>query len=231
MGDQPLYQVTASVVDATGAMRDQKTFNIGLRTIDIDRTHLKEGSRFCIRVNGRTFSAAAPISARTMSIFARITDAKYEKLVAEAKNANMTMFRINGVSIFEAPAFYDACDRAGILIFHDFPFTCSTYPDDDAGFREAVRAETESAVRLLRHHPSIALWSGSNECIMGPGRLVERRPEQAADLGRVKALQPGPAGCLPAHRPAAAVLARQPVRRRRPEARLFGRLPLVVAPT
>ncbi len=100
-------------------------------------------------------------------IFARITDAKYEKLVSEAKNAHMTMFRINGVSIFEAPAFYDACDRAGILIFHDLPFACSTYPDDDAGFREAVRAETEAAVRLLRHHPSIALWSGSNECVIG----------------------------------------------------------------
>ncbi|MFZ1932308.1 MAG: sugar-binding domain-containing protein [Thermoguttaceae bacterium] len=167
MGDQPLYRVTATVADAAGAIHDTKQFNIGLRTIDIDRTHLKEGSRFCIRVNGRdVFCRGANLGPHDV-IFARISDAKYEKLVSEAKNAHMTMFRINGVSIFEAPAFYDACDRAGILVFHDFPFTCSTYPDDDAGFRNVVRAETETAVRMLRHHPSIALWSGSNECILG----------------------------------------------------------------
>ena len=167
MGEQPLYQVTATVLDASGAVCDRRQFNIGLRTIDIDRKHLKEGSRFCVRVNGRdVFCRGANLGPHDV-IFARISDAKYEKLVSEAKNANMTMFRINGVSIFEAPAFYDACDRAGILIFHDFPFTCTTYPDEDAGFREAVRVETETAIRLLRHHPSIAIWSGSNECILG----------------------------------------------------------------
>jgi beta-mannosidase len=167
MGDQPLYQVSAAVVDASGIVRDERQFNIGLRTIDIDRRRLKEGSRFCVRVNGRdVFCRGANLGPHDV-ILARVSDAKYERLVAEAKNANMTMFRINGVSVFEGPAFYDACDRAGILVYHDFPFTCTTYPDDDPRFREAVRVETEAALRLLRHHPSIALWSGSNECLMG----------------------------------------------------------------
>ena len=76
----------------------------------------------------------------------------------------MTMIRINGCSIFEGPAFYDACDRAGILVWHDFPLTCTTYPDDDEAFCAAVRSETETAIRMLRHHPSIALWCGNNEC-------------------------------------------------------------------
>jgi len=167
MGEQPLYEVTASVAEASGTVQDSKQFRIGLRTLDIDRKHLQEGSRFCIRVNGEeVFCRGANLGPHDV-IFARMTEAKHRALVAEAKNANMTMFRINGVSIFEDPAFYDACDRAGILVFHDFPFTCSTYPDDDAGFRQLVREETETAVRLLRHHPCIALWSGSNECILG----------------------------------------------------------------
>ena len=39
-----------------------------------------------------------------------------------------------------------------------------TYPDFDAGFRAQVAAEADAVVRLLRHHPSIALWCGCNEC-------------------------------------------------------------------
>ena len=46
-----------------------------------------------------------------------------------ARHANMNMLRINGCSIYEAPAFYDACDRMGMLIWHDFMLTCTTYPD------------------------------------------------------------------------------------------------------
>ena len=164
MGDQPLYRVSAKVVDAKGAVCDTRSFKIGLRTLEIDRTHLAEGSRFCVKVNGRdVFCRGGNLGPHDI-ILARLSDAKYEKIVSEAQNAHMTMFRINGVSIFEGQAFYDACDRAGILIIHDFPFTCATYPDFDAHFREVVRDETDAAVRSLRHHPSIVLWCGNNEC-------------------------------------------------------------------
>ena len=48
---------------------------------------------------------------------ARVDAARYQKFVAEAKNAHVTMFRVNGVGLYEADAFYDACDRAGILVW------------------------------------------------------------------------------------------------------------------
>lgn len=167
MGDQPLYQITARVLNREGATCDERGFHIGLRTVEIDREHLADGSRFCVRVNGQeVFCRGGNLGPHDI-IPARIPDSKYEALVSEARNAHMTMFRINGVSDFEPPAFYDACDRAGILIFHDFPFSCATYPDQDERFRQVVRDETEAAVRMLRHHPSIAVWSGGNECIWG----------------------------------------------------------------
>jgi beta-mannosidase len=167
MGEQPLYEVTATVMDSKGTVCDRKKLHIGLRTIEIDRTHLAEGSRFCVRVNGRDVFCRGGNLGPQDAILARVTDAKYQTLVAEAKNANFTMFRVNGVAEFEGEAFYDACDRAGILVWQDFPFSCTTYPDYDPAFREAVRVETEAAVRQLRHHPSLALWCGSNECIWG----------------------------------------------------------------
>lgn len=167
MGAQPLYTVTARVADVAGAVCDERRFRIGLRTIDIDRSRLKEGSRFCVRVNGQeVFCRGGNIGPHDI-IPARITDAKVEALVAEAKQANMNMIRINGCSIFESPAFYDACDRMGILVWHDFMLTCTTYPEYDAAFTAAIRAETETIVKLLRHHASIALWCGNNECTWG----------------------------------------------------------------
>ncbi|MEI8374971.1 MAG: sugar-binding domain-containing protein [Planctomycetota bacterium] len=164
MGDQPLYRVVARVTDGGGAVCDRREFFIGLRTIDIDRSRLPEGSRFCFRVNGQeVFGRGGNIGPQD-PILARTSDAKYAQLVAEAKRANMNMIRINGCSIYEQPAFYDACDRAGILIWHDFTFTCSRYPEKDPQFAAAVRSEIESILRRLRSHPSIALWCGNNEC-------------------------------------------------------------------
>ena len=86
----------------------------------------------------------------------------------------MNMFRLNGVAEFEAPAFYEACDRAGILIWHDFMFACSDYPEDNEPFMDSVRNEIETVIPMLRSHPSIALWSGNNECF-GSGHVLSRR--------------------------------------------------------
>jgi beta-mannosidase len=163
MGDQPLYHVTAKVTGTSGALQDQRQFSIGLRTIQIDRAPLPAGSRFLIKINGQEmFCRGANIGPHD-PILARITDEKYMRLVEDARDAHMNMIRINGCSIFEAPAFYDACDRAGILIWHDFPLTDISYPDEDRDFVMAVRDEIETALPLLRHHPSIALWCGNNE--------------------------------------------------------------------
>jgi beta-mannosidase len=162
-GEQPLYKINASVLDPTGKICDYREFSIGLRTIALDRSRLIEGSRFCFRVNGEVVFCRGVNIGPHDAILARISDAKYEALVAEAKNAHLNMIRINGCSIFEPAVFYEACDRAGIMVWHDLLLTDITYPDDDNAFCEAVRDEVTSAIRLLRHHPSIVLWCGNNE--------------------------------------------------------------------
>ena len=57
----------------------------------------------------------------------------------------------------------NACDEAGILLWHDFMFACSIYPDNEDWFQEEVRREAEYQTRRLRNHPCMALWCGSNE--------------------------------------------------------------------
>jgi len=185
MGDQPLYRITARVSDTGGAVCDARQLMIGLRTVELDRSRLAEGSRFCFRVNGQEVFCRGGNVGPHDAILARVTDAKCEALVEEARNANLNMLRINGCSIFESPAFYAACDRAGIMVWQDFMFTCATYPDDDAAFCATVRAETESAIRLLRHHPSLVLWCGNNEC--AEGLYIRNRGKTGPqDVGGVK---------------------------------------------
>ncbi|NQT18340.1 MAG: hypothetical protein HQ592_01455 [Planctomycetes bacterium] len=176
-GGQPLYKVVARVLHGRTEC-DRREFCIGLRTVEIDRSRLPGGSRFCIKVNGRDIFCKGANWGPADAILPRVSRQKYEQLVADAQDANFNMFRINGVGTIEPPAFFDACDRAGILVWQDFNFACTSYPDDDPEFRD----EADSIVRSLRHHPSIALWCGCNENIW---QFPDRRtsPNEPADTG------------------------------------------------
>jgi beta-mannosidase len=79
----------------------------------------------------------------------------------------MNMLRLWGGGIWEREEFYEACDARGICVWHDFMFSCSSYPAFDEAFLANVRTETEQNVRRLRHHASIALWCGNNELEQG----------------------------------------------------------------
>lgn len=45
-------------------------------------------------------------------------------------------------------------------------FACALYPGDDE-FLANVAAETRDNVKRLRNHPSIAMWNGNNEVLIG----------------------------------------------------------------
>jgi beta-mannosidase len=164
LGEQPLYLVEATL-STDRILSDRRTFHFGLRTVRVDQTPRKVGRRFCVQVNGQDVFCKGGNWVPADAILARVDQAKYETLVAEAKAAHYTMLRVWGGGIYEDEAFYNACDRAGILIWQDFMFACTDYPCHDAAFRSQVRDEAESAVLRLRHHPCIALWCGNNENI------------------------------------------------------------------
>ena len=162
MGDQPLYRLAVDLA-ANGRDCDSWSRAIGLRTIGIDRSPLPEGHRFAIQVNGRDVFCRGGNWIPADAILARVTPEKLDRLIAEAAEANFTMLRVWGGGIYEDDAFYDACDRRGILVWQDFLFACAPYPDDTVAFQDKIRHEVEAAIRRLRHHPSIALWCANNE--------------------------------------------------------------------
>jgi beta-mannosidase len=75
----------------------------------------------------------------------------------------INMLRVWGGGLYESDEFYDLCDELGILIWQDFMFACSYYPDTPE-WQEKIRHEAEHQVKRLRRHPCIALWCGNNEC-------------------------------------------------------------------
>ncbi len=167
MGDQPLYHVAIRILSDKKEC-DRREMDVGLRTVELERSAIPTGgTRFCIRVNGQDVFCKGGNWIPADAIIARVDKKKYKALIAEAKNANINMLRVWGGGVYEDPEFYNACDRAGILVWQDFMFACAEYPDNDAGFRSTVRAEAEAVVKLLRHHPCIVLWCGNNENVWG----------------------------------------------------------------
>ena len=143
--------------------------NIGLRKIelvnepDCDPVSGKEARSFTFRVNGRDVFCKGCNWIPCDAMADRQTESRYHDLLSSAAAANMNMVRVWGGGQFEKECFYDMCDEYGLLVWQDLMFACGTYPTDKA-FLANVREELVHQIKRLKDHPSIALWSGDNEC-------------------------------------------------------------------
>jgi hypothetical protein len=91
----------------------------------------------------------------------RCSDERYDLLVRLHKDMNLNMIR-NWVGQTSDDAFYDACDRHGIMIFDDFWLANPVdgpHPADEQMF---IHNATDK-VKRFRNHASLALWAGRNE--------------------------------------------------------------------
>lgn len=163
MGGQPLYSVDVNAL-VNGHAILYPSFHFGIRTVEMDMSKLDIGERlFAFKINGiKTFCKGANWIPAD-SIYSRVTDQKYETLILEAKNANFNMLRIWGGGLYERDIFYESCDKNGIMLWHDFMFACSEYPDDQEWFYNEVGKELDYQTRKLSNHSSIVLWCGNNE--------------------------------------------------------------------
>ncbi len=164
LGDPSLYNLRVELI-ADGGIVDVHEEKVGIRTIELDQSPDPEENAmlFAFRLNGVRIFAKGANWAPADSFIGAINEARYRTLLELSREANMNMLRVNGVGLYEKPAFYRLCDELGILIWQDFMFACAFYPDHDPEFRAAVTREAEEIVRRLRNHPCIALWCGNNE--------------------------------------------------------------------
>jgi beta-mannosidase len=166
LGEQHLTSVCVQLIE-DGQVVDAWERAIGLRDLKLVQEADQWGESFAFAVNGLRIFAKGANWIPDDILPSRVTAERYADRVGSAAAAGMNMLRVWGGGIYEADAFYDACDHFGILVWQDFMYACATYPTFLPEFMDNCRAEAEDNIRRLRHHPCIALWCGNNELEQG----------------------------------------------------------------
>jgi hypothetical protein len=155
-GDPSLYPVELQFETADGHASDTKRFQTGVRQF----TYSEEGGALRIFINGRRFVARGGNWGFSEDLL-RYRAREYDAAVRYHRDMNFTMIR-NWVGQTGDDAFYEACDRYGIVVWQEFwlanPWD-GPDPDDPAMFLRNVR----DTVLRIRNHPSIGLYCGRNE--------------------------------------------------------------------
>ncbi len=155
-GNQPLYPVVVTTP------HDRVEQHLGFRELRVETAPDDRGRPLTFVVNDVPIYAKGANWIPADALPGRITPSRVRALLEDARAANMNMIRVWGGGQYEIPAFYDACDELGILVWQDFMFSCSLYPATE-WFLNSVRGEVEHQVLRLKSHPSLALWCGNNE--------------------------------------------------------------------
>jgi beta-mannosidase len=161
-GEPYLYRIRAELVE-DGETVDEVKRQIGVRTVELVKKDPNGKHTFYFKVNGRKTLVHGENHIPLDYIKCYAAGEEYERVFKLLKNQNVNLIRIWGGGVTEKDSFYDRCDEAGILIWHDMFLHSNTYPDYDPEFVENFMAEAEGIIRTMRPHPCLAIICGGNE--------------------------------------------------------------------
>ena len=161
-GEQHLYLDTLRFYDANGKLLLEHPYSFGIRKVELLQEKDEWGTSFVFQINGRkVFAKGANVIPPGMFAGSAL-DSAYVALVQQMQAANFNMVRIWGGGMYAPDAFMEACDRAGIMVWHDFMFACAMYPGDKP-FIDNVTKEIKQQIPRLAAHPSLVYFNGNNE--------------------------------------------------------------------
>lgn len=167
MGKQSLYNVEITVDVESFGESDSWSHHFGFRKIE---SHIDSAT------GGRLFKVNdQPIFIRggnwiLSDGLLRLSKRRYKTDIRFHAEMNFNMIRCWGGGLAERPEFYHYCDIHGLLVWQEFwitgdcdgrgvPVSNPDGPLDHDLFLLCAR----DTVKLLRNHPSLALWVGGNE--------------------------------------------------------------------
>ncbi len=137
--------------------------HFGLRSVVLDRTDTTDGinGKFRFLINGTEIMCRGSNWVPLDAFHSRDAE-RYDRALALVRDIGCNILRCWGGNVYEDHAFYDFCDRNGVMVWQDFSMACRIYPETEH-FKQLLAEEATAVVRKLRNHPSIILWSGDNE--------------------------------------------------------------------
>jgi beta-mannosidase len=164
-GQQIFYQVDVQVKDKDGgtSLHNVKV-QVGMRKIRLIQHALQDepGTSFFIEVNNNPVYSSGTNWIPDHNFLTSLTNEDYAKSVQTCAEGNQNMVRIWGGGIYEYEAFYEECDRLGVLVWQDFMFACGQYPCYP-DFAESVKREAVDQIKRLRNYCSVVIYAGNNE--------------------------------------------------------------------
>lgn len=157
-GEQPLYRVQVSIFEEKG-MLDRMEKSVGFREIKTDSSFRVELNGISIRLWGTNL---APLNGKTHCY----DHMRACEILSLAERANMNTIRIWSEGEPFPDRLYDELDRRGFLVWQEF-YSCYGMQPDYEEYRSLCAEECTQMVLRLRHHPSIFMWCGGNECWLG----------------------------------------------------------------
>ena len=173
-GPQNLYKLQMRFLTGANQVSDQKAISVGVREISTSWNAQTQSRQ--VEVNGQKIFIKGGNWIISDAML-RFSDARYDAEVRFHRDMNLNLIRVWGGALVERPEFYQACDKYGMLVFQDFwisgdangkwldpkkaddQWTRRKYPDDHALFLKSVADQ----IKLVRNHPSLAIWCGGNE--------------------------------------------------------------------
>ncbi|KAL3538103.1 hypothetical protein ACH5RR_001469 [Cinchona calisaya] len=167
MGKQSLYNVEITVDVKGFGESDSWSHHFGFRKIESHIDGATGGRLF--KVNGEPIFIRGGNWILSDGLL-RLSKKRYETDIKFHADMNFNMIRCWGGALAERPDFYRYCDIYGILVWQEFwitgdvdgrgdPVSNPDGPLDHDLFLLCAR----DTIKLLRNHPSLALWVGGNE--------------------------------------------------------------------
>ncbi len=173
-GPQNLYSLKLQFIDKAKVVSDNDDIRFGVREIQTSwNEHTKSRE---IAVNGQKIFIKGGNWIISDAML-RFSKERYDAEIRYHRDMNLNLIRIWGGALVERPEFYEACDYYGLLVMQDFwmsgdcngrwvdpmkkedQWTRRKYPDDHSLFLESAA----DMVKMIRNHPSLAMWCGGNE--------------------------------------------------------------------
>jgi len=173
-GPQNLYTIRFQFLEDGQTVSDEETVITGVREIQTTWNAITLSKQ--VAVNGQKIFIKGGNWIISDAML-RFTDQRYDAEVRYHRDMNLNLIRVWGGALIERPEFFSACDRYGMLVMQDFWMSgdCNgrwvdpmkseeqwvrrKYPDDHTLFLRSVADQ----VKLVRNHPSLAIWCGGNE--------------------------------------------------------------------